>query len=366
MYALLKELCLIPAPSFLEDKRAEFCKNWLVNAGAEGVYIDDAKNVIFPLNCENSNRITVVVAHTDTVFPDVEPMPYREENGRIYCPGVGDDTASVVHLLLTAKFFIKNKIVPKDGVLFVWNSCEEGLGNLMGTRAVMKAYAGRVKQFLSFDSFSFEILNVGCVGSHRYEVETQTEGGHSFSAFGNRSAALSLAEIITEIYKIEVPQRPNSKTTYNVGRIEGGTSVNTIPQSAKMLCEYRSNDVECLAIMKERFEKIFANANTEKTRVLVKQIGERPCADKVNENEMQRLVEICRKIVEEIANVKTKQTPASTDCNIPLSLGIPALCIPTYNGAGAHTREESVEKASLVPGLEIAIKTVLAITESTF
>ncbi len=362
MYALLKDLCLIPAPSYGEQKRAEFCKKWLENAGAKGVYIDEVKNVIYPLHCENSDRITVVTAHTDTVFPDVEPMSYREEDGRIYCPGVGDNTASVAHLLLTVKFFLQNGLAPKDGVLFVCNSCEEGLGNLMGARAVMKAYAGRIKQFLSFDSFSFEILNVGCVGSRRYEVETRTEGGHSFSMFGNRSAALSLAEMITEIYKIEVPQRPGSKTTYNVGMIEGGTSVNTIPQSAKMLCEYRSNDQECLAIMKEKFETVFANANTEKTRVTVKQIGDRPCANKVDEKEMKRLVESCRKVVEEVAKVKTRQMPASTDCNIPLSLGIPALCIPTYNGKGAHTREESVEKSSLIPGLEIAIKAVAAIT----
>ncbi|MBQ9777536.1 MAG: M20/M25/M40 family metallo-hydrolase, partial [Clostridia bacterium] len=208
------------APSHHEEKRAAFCKEWLESAGAEGVYIDEAKNVIFPLNCEGSNEITVVVAHTDTVFPDTEPMPYREEDGRIFCPGVGDDTASVVHLMLAAKYFVQNGIKPRGGVLFVCNSCEEGLGNLYGTRTVMKSYEGRVKQFLSLDSFSFEVLNIGCVGSHRYEVEVQTEGGHSYSRFGNRSAVLALAEMITEIYKIEVPKREGSKTTYNVGIIE--------------------------------------------------------------------------------------------------------------------------------------------------
>lgn len=365
MYALLKTLCLIPAPSHKEDARAAFCKKWLEDVGATGVYIDEAKNVIFPLCCEGSKEITVLVAHTDTVFPDTEPMPYREENGRIYCPGVGDDTASVVHLLLTAKFFLQNGLCPKGGILFVCNSCEEGLGNLLGTRTLMQAYEGRVKQFVSLDSFSFEILNIGCVGSHRYEVEAVTEGGHSYSAFGNRSAALALAEMITEIYKIEVPHHGSSTTTYNVGIIEGGTSVNTIPQSARMLCEYRSDSRECLAEMQKKFEAIFAAANNDKTEVRVKRIGERPCAGDVDEAAMRQLVDTCRRIVEEAAGVTAVESPASTDCNIPLSLGIPAACIPTYNGTGAHTREESLEKASLPTGLEIAIRVMAALTEVT-
>ncbi len=362
---LLKKLCLIPAPSHFEDARAALCKKWLEDNGALGVYIDEAKNVIFPLGCEGSDQITVVVAHTDTVFPDTEPMPYREENGRIYCPGVGDDTASLVHLMLCAKFFIQNDLQPKGGVLFVCNSCEEGLGNLLGTRTVMKAYEGRVKQFLSLDSFSFGVLNVGCVGSHRYEVEVRTEGGHSFSAFGNRSAVLSLAEMISAIYAIEVPQREGSKTTYNVGIIEGGTSVNTIPQGAKMLCEYRSNNKECLAIMKKKFEEIFRNANTDKTAVTVKQIGDRPCAGNVDARALAEMADTCRAIIKEVTGVVAKDRPASTDCNIPLSLGIPAVCFPTYNGTGAHTREESLEIASLLPGLEIAIRTIATLSEVT-
>lgn len=365
MYALLKTLCLIPAPSQHEDARAAFCKKWLEEAGAEGVYIDEAKNVVFPLGCEDSNEITVVVAHTDTVFPDTEPMPYREENGRIYCPGVGDDTASLVHLLLTAKFFLQNGLSPKGGLLFVCNSCEEGLGNLLGTRTVMKNYAGRVKQFVSLDCFSFEVIDTECVGSHRYEVVAQTAGGHSFGAFGNQNAVLSLAELITQIYAIEVPQRPGKKTTYNVGIIEGGTSVNTIPQSAKMLCEYRSDDVECLAIMKEKFEEIFRRGNTDRTRLSVKMIGERPCAKDVDAVALTRMADICKKIIFEVTGKQAKEKSSSTDCNIPLSLGIPAICISTYEGCGAHTREESLDKASLIPGLEIALKAMTALTEAT-
>lgn len=111
MYQMLKELCLIPAPSHFEHKRAEYCKNWLEEHGATGVYIDEALNVIFPINCGKSNEITVFAAHTDTVFPDREPMSYSDDGEKIFCPGVADDTASVVVLLLTAKYFIYNYLL---------------------------------------------------------------------------------------------------------------------------------------------------------------------------------------------------------------------------------------------------------------
>ena len=113
MYGILKDLCHIPAPSHMEQKRAEYCKNKLLEMGAEGVYIDDALNVVYPINCEGSSEITVVVAHTDTVFPDLEPMPYSDDGKIIRCPGVGDDTASVAVLMISAKYLIENNIKPE-------------------------------------------------------------------------------------------------------------------------------------------------------------------------------------------------------------------------------------------------------------
>ena len=247
---IIRDLCRIPAPSFGERRRAEYCKAYFESFGAEGVYIDEINNVIFPLNCEGSNEITVIAAHTDTVFPDTESYPeFHEDEERIYCPGVGDDTSCVAAIMLTAKYFVENNILPKGGLLFVCNSCEEGLGNLAGTKQLFKDYEGRIKQFVTVDANTGSVVNVA-VGSHRYEVTAETEGGHSFSKFGNKNAIAALAEVICEIYKIQVPVRENSTTTYNVGVIEGGTSINTIAQSAKMLCEYRSNNRECLEIMK--------------------------------------------------------------------------------------------------------------------
>ena len=363
MYTLLKDLCLIPAPSGKEDARAAFCKEWFEKIGATGVYIDDAKNVVFPLNCDGSNAMTVYVAHTDTVFPDEEPMPYLDDGEFVRCPGVGDDTASLVVMMYLAKYYVENKITPKNGILFVANSCEEGLGNLKGVRKIFADYQGRVKQFVSFDS-GIHTINDRCVGSHRYEVEVSTEGGHSYLAFGKKSAIDVLAELIRAIYTIEPPVREGCRVTYNVGTIEGGTSVNTIAQSAKMLCEYRSDSAECIDIMQEKFQKIFQNANSDEATVKVTMVGDRPCARGVDPVALQQLIDTCATVVEEVDGLAPRFASSSTDCNIPLSLGIPSVCIGVYKGGGMHTREEWIEKKSILPGLEIAIKVAAKLNEN--
>ncbi len=361
MYQMLKELCGIPAPSHFEHKRAEYCKNWLENIGAEGVYIDEALNVIFPLNCDGSDEITTFVAHTDTVFPDMEPMPYFDDGERIHCPGVSDDTASVVVLLMMAKFFVENRIVPQKGIMFVCNSCEEGLGNLKGTRQLFNDYKGRIDKFISFDS-NLNVVADRCVGSHRYEVEVLTEGGHSYGAFGNNNAIAKLSEMITKMYEIEVPNKAGTRTTYNVGTISGGTSVNTIAQNAKMLCEYRSDDKECLEIMQNKFETIFESACLEKVKVNVKKVGDRPCSN-IESEKIETLKGAIVPVIEEVIGEKVSFNSSSTDCNIPLSLGVPALCVGVNMHEGMHTREEWVDKVSLSLGLEVAIKLGKTLTE---
>ena len=358
-YPLVKELCKIPAPSGLEEKRAEFCKKYLIDAGYDNVYIDDAKNVICGIGCENSSEITVFAAHTDTVFPDLEPMPYKEEGNLAHCPGIGDNTASVAVLLVAAKYFKDNNISSDKGILFVFNSCEEGLGNLKGTRALMDAYKGKIANFIALDG-TLDRIVYKCVGSHRYNVEVKTEGGHSFNAFGNENAINHLSKIINKIYEIEVPVIDDSKTTYNVGTISGGTSVNTIAQSVNMLCEYRSDDVECLAIMQKKFEEIFESVRNDKVEVIVEKVGDRPCAEGVDEGVLSEFVSECKEIIEKIIDKEVKIDSGSTDCNIPASLGVPALCIGSCYGGGAHTREEWINIESLNQGLDVAIEIIKA------
>ena len=200
-------------------------------------------------------------------------------------------------------------------------------------------------------------MNTRTVGSHRFEVTLNTRGGHSFMDFGEKNAIAELSKIVEKIYAIEVPKKGDSNTTYNVGTITGGTSVNTIAQRATMTCEYRSDNIECLAMMEEKFAEIFFAAELEND-ITVQRIGERPCSVE-DETGMDELKTICQAITEEVTGEAVTFKSSSTDCNIPRSLGIPAICIGACRFEGAHTREEWLEKASLSQGLTVALKTAL-------
>ena len=356
---LIETLSAIPAPSHHEERRAAFVKAWFEENGFSGVTIDAAKNVIAPVNCTPGCEVVVFMAHTDTVFPDMEPMPLRREGDRLCCPGVGDDTANLAALMLAARYFRAEPQTADCGFLFVANSCEEGLGNLKGCRQLMQDYAGRVREVISFDGGLGGICNKA-VGSARYRVTVRTEGGHSFGAFGNRNAIHLLSSMISTLYAVKPPVEGDSKTTYNVGRIEGGTSVNTIAQEASMLYEYRSDSRACMAQMQAMFESVIAAYRSMGIEVEVELLGERPCMGELDPARQQALeARLCGAIRAE-AGVEPSFHSSSTDCNIPFSLGIPAVCTGVYRGQGAHTREEFIELSSLPAGFRMMLSFLLS------
>ena len=356
-FELLTTLAKIPAPSNFEQKRAEFCKNWLEAQGAKGVYIDEALNVIYPLGCTDDNEVVIYMAHSDVVFPDTEQLPLEIKDGKIFCPGVGDDTANVIALLMTAKYVIENNLKPKnEGVLFIVNSGEEGLGNLKGSRKIVEVFGKRIKEFITFDGYAKEIHNKA-VGSNRYLVEIETEGGHSYGAFGNRTAIAYMASLINTLYDMKVPEK--GKTTYNVGIIEGGTSVNTIAQYAKMLFEFRSDEKESLEIMEKHFNAAIDFYKTKGIKVTCTLVGNRPCMAEIDKTAFDNLIQRGATAIKNNYKIDTKFTPGSTDCNIPLSQGIPAICLGCVIGGKAHTREEFIEIDSILPGIKAAFEMIL-------
>lgn len=359
MLDLLEELCQIPAPSGKEQLRVEFCKKWFDDNGIKNAYVDEALNVIVPYNCENKNDIVVFMAHTDVVFPDLTPLPLKKDGDIWACPGIGDDTVCLILMMMVIKYIVKNNLTADRGILFVANSCEEGLGNLKGSRQIMKDFAGRITEFYTFDGGYRHLVNK-CVGSHRYEVEFETKGGHSFGAFGNENAIAVMSKLITQLYACQVPVKENTKTTYNVGIVEGGTSVNTIAQNAKMLYEYRSDDVECLAIMKNFFnEKIEEAQKNPKAKITVKLLGERPCEKDVDYEKLKQMTDDIVEISQKHSGLPCRIDSGSTDANIPMSLGVPAVCVGSYEGGGAHTREEYIKISSLPTGYKITAETIL-------
>ena len=358
--ALLETICKIPAPSNHEEKRAAFCKKWLEEQGAKGVYIDDALNVVFPWDCEGKDNIVVFCAHTDTVFPDmIEPMPYSTDGKFAYSPGVCDDTICLVMMLMVAKYIVQNNLKSDTGILFVADSGEEGLGNLKGVRKIMEDYGNRIARFYTFDGQYTALVHVP-VGSHRSRLSIETEGGHSFSKFGNRNAICVAAELICQLNTCQVPVEGDSKTTYNFGVIEGGTSVNTIAQNASFLYEYRSDSYKCLEKMQAFFEETVAKAQDDpKAKITVEVIGIRPCGEEVDENIFNEMIENARNACEKYSGMPCTLKSGSTDANIPMSMGVPALCVGNYLGGGSHTREEFLEIASVPVGLKITAEMIL-------
>ena len=362
-YDLLLTIAKIPSPSNHEEKRAQFCCNWLKEQGAEGVYIDEALNVVYPAALRDN--VDVYMAHTDVVFPDETELPLKVENGRICCPGVGDDTACLVCVLLAAKYtalMIKegklNQIRPETepGLIFVCNSGEEGLGNLKGVKKICEDYGSRMNTFCTFDG-SLEHLVDEAVGSNRYKVTVRTQGGHSFGNFGRDNAIEKLAGIIEKLYRIQVPE--GGKTTYNVGTIQGGTTINSIAQEASMTYEFRSEDHKCLKYMEDFFYGTVKALGLAGWDVETEVLGIRPCNKGVDQEALRSLEESCRKVISMYWDGQVKTKASSTDANIPLSMGIPACTVGCVAGGGAHTREEWIETDSLLPGFLTALGMVM-------
>ncbi len=353
---LLKTISVIPAPSHHEELRAAFLKDWLEKQGAEGVYIDEALNVIYPVAIEGRDDITVYMAHTDVVFPDTTPLPLSEDEENLYCPGVGDDTANLVGLLMAIKYVLSQGMKPRDPLLLVCNSCEEGLGNLKGSRQIVKDFGPRIKEFISFDGGYKGGMVTRAVGSERWKITAKTIGGHSYGAFGNPNAIAYLAKMIGKFYEQKMPDWDDQKTTYNVGLISGGTSVNTIAQNAEMLYEYRSNDKDALTYMHQQLFRIMEESKCDEAQFEIELLGSRPCNGEIDEEAREKLLSRCEKaIMKATAQESVKRRSGSTDANIPLATGIPATTFGLYIGGKAHTREEWVNKASLPIGLGISL-----------
>ena len=352
---IVRELCRIPAPSHHEEKRAAWCADWFRRAGGQNVFIDDALNAVCEHNVTEDNDVVVIMAHTDTVFPDLEPMPFEERDGLFYSPGVTDDTGNLSSLMIAARYLLQNNIKTCCGLVIVANSCEEGLGNLKGSRKIVETYGKRIKEFITVDGTKLERIVTGAVGSHRYEVVVRTEGGHSYSAFGNRNAIFCLSSIITTLYGVKVPEDGDSVTTYNVGLINGGTSANSIAQEASMVYEYRSTSKACLKQMNTMFNKVLDAYRSMGISVECRLIGDRPCTGAVDPEAHEALIAKADESIFRILGRHGNRASSSTDANTALGIGIPAICIGGAVGGRCHTREEWLDPESLLDGSRIIL-----------
>ena len=377
--ALLKELGRIPAPPRHEERRAEYVENWLkglilnteINSTLsencetlfDAVRTDQMHNVIAEIGCKENCPVLIFAAHTDVVFDITDELPMREDKGRLYAPGIGDDTANLVNLLMTLKCAAKFRWGRNTGcgLVFAADSCEEGLGNLDGARELMKHYGDRVRCFVSFDTHIGKVCS-GAVGSHRYKISVRTDGGHSYFDFGAPNAIEHAAELICELYAQDLPEE--TRTTVNVGTVHGGTSVNSIAQSAEFTYEYRSESEKCLQTMADNLKKMLQEKQDDGWDICCETLGIRPGSEFVDaaaSRQLNRLTEQNVRIVAEYNIGVTDRNAFSTDSNIPLSMGIPANTIGTAVGDGMHTMEEWIEMEGQKKGMRIAAEVVKAV-----
>lgn len=349
---LLMTLGRIPAPSHQEDRRAAFCKNWFQQEGCSEVWIDSAKNVVCKFNCDRYDRITVLMAHMDVVFDDTGELPMSRSGDILRAPGIGDDTANLVNLMMGTRFLIQNKEHLKTGIMIVANTCEEGLGNLKGCKEIFSNYGDRIQEFYSFDGYLAQCTSTA-VGSHRYRMQVLCEGGHSYLNFGRDNAIQIAAELIHQLYQITPPQEVY--TTYNVGRIEGGSTVNSIAQEATLLYEYRSSSEHCLELMRQAVNEVVERFRADGKTVNVEILGIRPGCGDGDRTALEVWTERNIQLIRRYYDGEMDLGPYSTDANIPLSRNVLANTIGTVRGGGAHTREEWVDLTSLSTGMGVVL-----------
>lgn len=351
-YDFLTTLGKIPAPSHQEDKRAAFCKEYMKSLGATNVRIDEAKNVVCEIDCEGKDQVVVFAAHTDIVFPNLDELPMTIDGNRIAAPGIGDDTGNLANLMMGLKYILETPGSCPYGLVIVANSCEEGLGNLDGTRQIVKTYGDRMKAFISFDGYAPQCCS-RAVGSHRYQITIRAQGGHSYGDFGNTSAIKFAADVIERLYAQELPS--GDKTTYNVGTIEGGTTVNTIPETCVLLYEFRSESQDNLMFMAKQLESIIEEFKVSGMDITLETLGIRPGNRAVPPEGIEEMTAGNAKIISQFWDGPIDFAAYSTDANIPLSLGIPANTIGTIMGGGAHTYDEWIDFSFQETGMKIAV-----------
>jgi len=360
-----------PAPPFKEEKRARLFADLLKQSGLSDVEIDAEGNVIGLRKGTRNGPMIAIAAHLDTVFPEGTNVKVRRQGTRLFAPGVGDDSRALAVLLEIVRAMDAAKIQTASDILFVGNVGEEGEGDLRGMKYLFQKgpYKDRIKMFISLDPFGWgNDVTVGGIGSKRFKVVFRGPGGHSFGNFGLVSPAYALGDAIQKLSRMQVPSRP--KTTFNVGVIGGGTSVNSIPFEAWMDVDIRSEMKEDLDKSVDTFIRLMHEAADEENRVRttsqgridveVKLIGDRPFGQVAMNSP---IVQTAGAVIQSFG-LNPNYGMSSTDSNIPLSMGIPAITLESGGTGGRnHTLDEwiDVEKTPSVRGIEIAMGILMSL-----
>lgn len=366
-FAEQKRITEIPAPPFKEKVRAEYYQKRMQELGLKDAAIDAEGNVIALRKGSGGGRPKLVVsAHLDTVFPEGTDVTVKEKDGAIVAPGIGDDSRGLAALLSLLKVMNENQIGTVGDILFVGTVGEEELGNLRGVKALFRDHKD-IDGFISIDGLGITRVVNQATGSHRYEFTFKGPGGHSFQEFGLPSATHAMGRAIAKIAELQPPSDP--KTTFTVGTVTGGTSVNAIAAEAKMAVDMRSNSEEellklearLLELVKEAVADENARWKSDKMSVEVKLIGDRPAGIVPMDSPIVQATQ--RTIAAVTKGPRPTFAGSSTDSNIAMSLGIPAVTIGGGGeGGNWHSRNEWYKPTNAWYGPQNALLTVLMLS----
>ena len=361
----------IPAPPFLEATRARAFMQMLREHGLTSVEIDAEGNAMGLRKGVGNGPLVVIAAHLDTVFPEGTKIKVRKDGTRLLAPGVGDDTRGLAVMLGIIRALDHAKIQTTSDILFVGDVGEEGSGDLRGMKYLFEKgpYKNRIKMFVSLDGAGDgSELTTGALGSKRYRVTYRGPGGHSYGSFGLVNPAYALAGAMSRMSGISVSSNP--RTTFNVGVIGGGTSVNAIPNEVWMDVDLRSEAPDRLDRLAETFvmhmraaaddENAARSTAQGRIEVETKLIGERPSGSTPLNSP---IVQIANAVIQKFGMQPTHSI-GSTDANIPISLRIPAITIDSGGiGGRAHSLDEwiDVEKNASVKGIHLVMTTLVSL-----
>jgi tripeptide aminopeptidase len=341
---LAQRICEVPAPTGQELKRARLIA-MLWHKRGYNAEIDAVGNVyVRRSGSQKKAPQLLLMAHTDTVFPASTPIVVKRQGDRLSGPGIGDNSVSVAVMLHLFDLLDELEMKTPTDIIAVANVGEEGLGNLLGARTAVERYRARLGAVIVIDG-GIGHVTYGAVGSQRWRITVSGPGGHSYGSFGAPSAIHGLSKIIAAIADLQVPQSP--KTTFNVGMIEGGTSVNTIAAEASALLDMRSTDAEVLKQLAKQARTIIAQHTGVGLQTEIEIVGERPAGERSLTDPLVLLAGDALRWV----GIEPRYGVSSTDANIPISLNIPAVCVGVTQGENAHTLQEFLLVSLLGRGL---------------
>lgn len=348
------EIQQIPAPTFDEKQRGEFVRDLFSAEGLQDVSMDAVGNVYGRLPGDGSLHVQplIVSAHLDTVFPWGTDLRVSLEPGQIHAPGLGDNSLGVAALFGLLWMLRARNIQPAGDIWFVANVCEEGLGDLRGMKAVVERFAGDVQAYLILEGLALGHVYHRAVGVKRYRITARTTGGHSWSDYGKPSAIHELAKLIVQLTSLMLPTSP--RTTMNVGKISGGTSVNVIASEASLELDLRSEGQGSLADLIGAVEQLIHNASRHGLSVEADVIGQRPAGEISSHHPLVKLAEECLRE----QGLNPIHTSGSTDANVPLSKGYPAIVLGVSTGGSAHTVQEFIHTEPVRKGMEQLVRFV--------